>query len=316
VNALTACLLMPALVVIALLGGCSASPPESKAPYILVLGISQDGGIPQAGAFAHMGWTNAAHRRMVSCLGLIDPRTGSRWMFDATPDFREQLHALNTAAGVRTGPALDGVFLTHAHIGHYTGLMFLGHESMGARGVPVYAMTRMTSFLETSGPWSQLVKHQNIALRALTAGEPVRLADDVSVTPILVPHRQEFSEVVGFRVTGPQRSALFIPDIDSWEQWDEMGVRIEDELAKVDTAFVDGTFWANGEIPGRDMSGFPHPFITRTMDRLAPLPASERAKVRFIHLNHTNPAQRDGPERHEIERRGFRVAAEGERMGL
>ncbi len=302
------------------LAGCAAGDgtarPAEAEPFVIVLGIAQDGGIPQTGAFGHPAWKDPAQRRRVSCLGLVDPRTGSRWMFDATPDFREQLYTLHEAAGPREGPALDGVFLTHAHIGHYTGLMFLGHESMGARRVPVYAMPRMAGFLAANGPWSQLVKYRNIEVRALAAGGTVKLGADIAVTPIAVPHRQEFSEVVAFRIAGPRRAVLFIPDIDSWEEWDAMGVKIEDELAKVDIAYVDGTFWANGEIPGRDMSGFPHPFITRTMQRLAPLPAGERAKVRFIHLNHSNPAQREGPERREIEARGFRVAAENEREPL
>ena len=96
--------------------------------------------------------------------------------------------------------------------------------------------------------------------------------------------------MVGYRIDGPVRSALYLPDIDSWEEWDAMGVRLEEVLATVDVAFLDATFFADGEIPGRDMSGFPHPFIRTTMNRLAPLPATERAKVVFIHLNHTNPA--------------------------
>ena len=307
------------LINVLMLGGCATSAvsaPSDREPFIVVLGIAQDGGIPQAGAFGEPGWTDPAQRRKVACVGIVEPRTGSRWMIDATPDFRDQLYALNAAAGSRAGPALDGVFLTHAHIGHYTGLMFLGHESMGAREIPVHAMPRMKNFLETSGPWSQLVRLGNVSLKEMRAGEPVALGDGISVTPMFVPHRQEFSEVVGFRIAGPRRAVLYIPDIDAWEQWDAMGVRLEDELAKVDVAYVDGTFWANGEIPGRDMTGFPHPFITKTMDRLAPLPESERKKVRFIHLNHTNPAQRDGAERREIERRGFGVAEEGEHVGL
>ena len=110
---------------------------------------------------------------------------------------------------------------------------------------------------------------------------------------------------------------LFVPDIDSWDQWDAMGVRLEVELAKVDVAYLDGTFFANGEIPGRDMTGFPHPFITKTMERLGGLPEAERGKVRFIHLNHTNPALWEGSEaRREVERRGFRVADEEERVGM
>jgi pyrroloquinoline quinone biosynthesis protein B len=195
--------------------------------------------------------------------------------------------------------------------------MFLGHESMGASGVPVYAMPRMGAFLARNGPWSQLVAYENIELRVLAAGEAVPLNERLTVTPFLVPHRQEFSEVVGYRIDGPRRSALFIPDIDGWEEWDEAGTRVEDMLADVDVAFLDATFYADGEIPGRDMSGFPHPFITHSMERFGPLPAEVRGRVRFIHLNHTNPALRSGSEaRRAVEAAGFHVAEPLERHEL
>eukprot|EP00957_Ditylum_brightwellii_P156501 11911053-Ditylum_brightwellii.AAC.1 len=61
----------------------------------------------------------------------------------------------------------DGIFLTHAHIGHYTGLMYLGREALGAVDVPVYAMPRMRSFLKNNGPWSQLVSLGNINIQNL-----------------------------------------------------------------------------------------------------------------------------------------------------
>lgn len=301
------------------LAGCAPARLGAEAgalggPTLVVLGIAQDGGVPQTGDADAPGWTDPARRRRVVSLGVV--ADGRRWLFEATPDLPEQLAHLDRAAP-RTGAAvLDGVFLTHAHIGHYTGLMFLGHESLGARRVPVFAMPRMADFLRTNGPWSQLVRYENVEIRELADGVPVPLAEGLTVTPFVVPHRQEFSEVVGYRIDGPRRSVLFIPDIDSWREWDEAGTRLEDALATVDLAYLDATFYANGEIPGRDMSGFPHPFITTTMARLADLPASERAKVRFIHLNHTNPALWPGPAREAIEAAGMRVAAEGERVGL
>jgi pyrroloquinoline quinone biosynthesis protein B len=295
----------------------AAHPLESGKLFLVVLGIAQDGGAPQAGTKSHAGWENPAERRHATCLAIVDPDSGRRWMFEATPDFREQLHRLDRIAPVERVPGLDGIFLTHAHIGHYTGLMFLGHESMGAREVPIHAMPRMAEFLAGSGPWSQLVRKQNIRLLPLEGGAPVRIDRGILVTPFLVPHRQEYSEAVGYRIGGPTRRVLFIPDIDRWEDWDARGVKIEDEIARVDVAYLDGTFFASGEIPGRDMSTFPHPFITKSMERLASLPASERAKVRFIHLNHTNPAlRRESAARKEIEAKGFKVAEEGERVGL
>ena len=282
-------------------------------PATVVLGIAQDGGVPQAGSFEDPRWDRPHDRRMVVCLGIVDPASGRRWMIDATPDFREQLLALHRAAGGSGRPVVDGVLLTHAHMGHYTGLMFLGHESIGARGVPVWAMPRMGEFLTKNGPWSQLVARSNIDLRALEANRPVELAPGIRVTPIAVPHRQEFSETVAFRVEGPGHAVLWMPDIDSWRELDELGTRIEDLVASVDTAYLDGTFFANGEIPGRDMSGFPHPFIADSLARFAALPEKQRAKIRFIHLNHTNPAlDAASAASAAVRDAGMAVAVEGE----
>jgi pyrroloquinoline quinone biosynthesis protein B len=305
------------LTLIALALGAAGAGRSPADPFVVVLGIAQDAGVPQAGTKQSAGWEHPAERRHASCLAIVDRDSGRRWMVEATPDFREQLHRLDRVAPTSKAPGLDGIFLTHAHMGHYTGLMFLGKESIGSRNVPVHAMPRLAEFLTGNGPWSQLVRLGNILLVTMESGVAVPLDGRIRVTPFLVPHRQEFSEVVGFRIEGPMRSVLFIPDIDRWEDWDAQGTRIEDEIARVDVAYLDGTFFADGEIPGRDMSTFPHPFITKSMARFATLPAHERAKVRFIHLNHTNPAlKRGSAARRAIESAGFRVAEEGERVEL
>ena len=315
---LTSTLLTSTLLAVAPIQAVDGAEPtttEEPSFRLVVLGVGQDAGVPQAGSTDHPGWDDASLRRFATSLAVFDGE-GRRWLFEATPDFKYQLAALDRIAPRPPGsatPVLAGVFLTHAHIGHYTGLMMLGHESMGAQRVPVHAMPRMAEFLRTNGPWSQLVRYENIVLHEMAADRAVVLDGGLTVTPFLVPHRQEFSEVVGYRITGPAKTVLFIPDIDRWEDWDQDLATV---LAGVDVAYVDATFYANGEIPGRDMSGFPHPFITTTMDRLQHLDADERAKVRFIHLNHTNPALYEGPERAEILRRGFRVAEEGELLDL
>jgi pyrroloquinoline quinone biosynthesis protein B len=293
-------------------GRCEAWAQEG--PHVIVLGIAQDGGVPQAGTKPESANVT---RRHVASLAIVDPRQSKRWLIDCTPDFPEQLLALDRIAQVTGRPGLAGVFLTHAHMGHYTGLMFLGHEVMGARGVPVFATAALCEFLATNGPWSQLVRYENIVLNTLVPGEPVALGPQLEITPFAVPHRQEYSDVVGYRIDGPERSVLFIPDIDSWWEWDANGTRIEDAIRDVAVAYLDGTFYANGEIPGRDMSTFPHPFITTSMERFASLPPAQRAKVRFIHLNHTNPALVDSSAaRAAIEKNGFRVAEELERVDL
>ncbi|NND61391.1 MAG: pyrroloquinoline quinone biosynthesis protein PqqB [Gammaproteobacteria bacterium] len=309
-----------------LLGWCLAlaacttnlASPIQPGPYLVVLGVAQDGGVPQAGNRNDPAWQDESQRRLVVSLALVDPVNNKRFLFEATPDIREQLHLLDTIAPTtRPAPALGGIFLTHAHMGHYLGLAHLGHEVMGASAIPVHVMPRFAEYLRNNGPWDQLVRYENIDLQVLTANTAVQLSDSLSVTPIPVPHRQEYSEVVAFRIDGPGRSALFLPDIDSWHEWDATGIRIEAVLATVDIAFLDATFFANGEIPGRDMSGFPHPFVTTTMQRLANLPASERSKVHFIHFNHTNPVLRPGSAAYaEVLKAGFRVAQRGDRYDL
>ena len=285
-------------------------------PWLVVLGVAQDGGAPQAGCDSQC-CTGTVTRRHVASLGIVDPATSERWIIDATPDFAHQLHTLDQVApgapGV-AGPALAGILLTHAHIGHYAGLVHLGHEVIGARGVPVWAMPRMREFLSSNGPWDQLVSFGNISLEPLAAGKPIRLNQRLVVTPILVPHRDEYSETVGFRIDGPGRSALYLPDIDKWDRWD---LSIEDLLAEVDVAWLDGTFHADGELSGRSMAEIGHPFIVESMRRFSSLSRSDREKVHFIHLNHTNPALRpDSEATAAIRRAGFHVAREGDRFVL
>lgn len=283
-----------------------------------VLGVAQDGGKPQIGNPDDPAWSNPALRRHATSLAIVDRRQEwpRRWLFEATPDVKDQFHVLDQIAPSPSVP-LNGIFLTHAHIGHYAGLMLFGHESMGAQSIPVYVMPRMAGFLRDNGPWSQLVAYNNIVITELHETQAVELAQGITVTPLLVPHRQEFSEVVGYKIRGAANTVLFIPDIDSWEEWDALGVRIEDRIADVDIAYLDATFFANGEIPGRDMTGFPHPFVSHSMARFAALPADEKAKVRFIHMNHTNPLlDPDAQERTLVEDNGFGIAEEGDAVCL
>lgn len=280
-------------------------------PFLTVLGVAQDAGFPQAAcikACCAQAWNDQSARRMVSCLGLVDPEMNKSWLFDATPDFKDQLQILEKQA------PLAGIFLTHAHIGHYTGLMHLGREVMGAKEVPVYAMPLMTEYLSNNGPWSQLVELKNIVFQDLENEKISPLNSRLQITPIRVPHRDEFSETVGFHIQGPKKSAIFIPDIDKWELWDKDIINI---IETVDYAFLDGTFFQNGEIPGRDMSEIPHPFIEESINLFKQLSVEDRNKVYFIHFNHTNPVlQADSEAKREIERGGFHIATEGANFEL
>jgi pyrroloquinoline quinone biosynthesis protein B len=286
---------------------------EKQSQYITVLGIAQDGGYPQAGCTAEhcqRHWRGEERKRQVVSLGLTDQASGQNWLFEATPDFTAQLQQLQQASGSSN---LSGIFLTHAHMGHYAGLLQLGREAMGAQGMPVYVMPKMKAFLETNAPWSQLVSLGNIKLILMEADIPIQLATDLRVTPLKVPHRDEFSETVGFRIETAEKSLLFIPDIDKWPLWDR---DIRSEVARVDVALLDATFYEDGELPNRNMSEIPHPFVSETISLFSSLSASEKRKVKFIHFNHTNPLIFEGPERNQVKNLGFGVATEGERIEL
>lgn len=297
------------------LSAATGAAAGDDGPYLYILGVAQDAGYPQTGCYqphCMPGWRDRNLRRNAVSLGLIDPAGQRKYMFDATPGFPEQLYTLETKA-----PSAEfemaGIFLTHAHIGHYTGLMFLGHEAMGADHVPVYAMPRMQRYLEENGPWSQLVDYGNIELKPLNDGVPLALGS-ITVTPFLVPHRDEFSETVGYRIAGPEKTAVFIPDINKWSEWQ---TDLPELVKSVDYALLDATFFADGELPGRDMSKIPHPFVVETMTLLEPLPAGQRGKVWFIHLNHTNPLLEPDSDASKLVRsKGFHIASEGVRLDL
>ncbi len=295
----------------------TAEDSASAEPYLMVLGITQDAGYPQAGCrkpCCARAWADPQKRRHAICLAIVDPTSDERWLLECTPDFREQLQQLDSIAPPKSELGIDGILLTHAHIGHYVGLMHLGREVMSTDRVPVYAMPRLKRFLENNGPWSQLVAAENISIRELADGRTMRLNERISVTPLLVPHRDEYSETVGFHVRGPNRSAVFLPDIEKWDRWK---MKIEDVLSEVDVAYLDGTFYGDGELPGRDMSEIPHPFIAESIKRFASLPKAERNKVRFLHFNHTNPVlDSQSREAESVRTAGYHLAAEGERFKL
>ncbi len=292
----------------------SADPSSASItdqPYLVVLGIAQDAGFPQIACQKDCCkdvWNNPKLRKMVSCLGLVDPISNERWIFDATPDFKEQVDVLNQISKVNRAELPTGIFLTHAHIGHYTGLVNLGREAYGAKNLPVYAMPKMSKYLTDNGPWSQLVTLENIELRSLASQKSIRLNERIKVTPFLVPHRDEYSETVGYNIEGPEKSAIFIPDINKWVDWDK---DINQEIEENDIALLDGSFYKNGEIPNRDMSQIPHPFIEESMSQFESLNEKDKSKVFFIHFNHTNPVlQKGSTAQKEVKEAGYSIAQE------
>ena len=285
---------------------------ESKStPYVVVLGIAQDGGAPHAACTKECcsnKWGNPQLHKQVSSIGIVDPQSNEVWLIDATPNFAEQLHLLTN----NNKRALKGIFITHAHIGHYTGLIHLGREVMGAKSTVVNVMPKMESFLRNNGPWSQLVDLKNISLSGLSNNKKVQLNSRLSIIPFKVPHRDEFSETVGFRIEGPSNSLVFIPDIDKWSKWQ---TDIVDIVENSDYSLLDGTFYDINELPGRDMSEIPHPFIVETMKLFKQ--SDKKDSIYFIHLNHTNPAlNKDSLEHKKVIFNGFNISEYGQILKL
>lgn len=301
----------------------AANPQTSPGPRVVVLGTAQDGGIPHAGcthSLCEAARKDRSLARHVASLAIHLPKSGYMYLVDATPDLPEQIEEIHEFRRYPEGRVdrapMDGVLLTHAHIGHYLGLAHLGFESLNTNGIPVYASPRMAAFLRGSGPWSQLVRLGNITLRELEPGKPVELEEGVSVEPIQVPHRDEYSDTMGFFIRGPRRTLLYVPDTDSWRTWSRPLRQVIEEK-RVDIALLDGTFYSPDELPDRDVTKIKHPLITESMDLLEPLVTAGKLWVHFTHLNHSNPAlDHDGPARKTIEGRGFRVLEEGEEFGL
>jgi len=136
-----------------------------------ILGIAQDAGVPQVGCYCST--CSSARRdqylkRHAVSLALMEPGQGRWHLFEATPDLPTQLHMMKEAypnLGI-----MDSIFLTHAHIGHYAGLMYLGREAMSTQGIKVHAGEGMTKLLTAGPPWQQLVALGNIALHSLVSG--------------------------------------------------------------------------------------------------------------------------------------------------
>lgn len=284
---------------------------------LYILGNVQDAGSPHIGCKKNCCknlFEKHDYSRMVVSLGLIDFENKKKYLFEATPNLPEQLNTLSKLSNNDSTAIPNGIFLTHAHIGHYAGLMYLGKEGMNSQATSIYVMPRIANFLTNNGPWSQLVQTKNISLTQLKSDSIISLSSNINIIPFLVPHRDEFSETVGYKIIGKNKSALFIPDINKWAIWQKNIIK---EISKVDFAFIDGTFYDEKEINNRNMNEIPHPFVTESMILFKNLPIKEKHKVYFIHFNHTNPLlNKESEAYNKVINNGFNIAKTGEEFKL
>lgn len=281
---------------------------------VYVLGVAQDGGYPHAGCTRQCcaaAWKDPVKRRFVTSLAVVSGN--SWWLIEATPDIKEQLQYFHELTGGKNSYLPAGIFITHAHIGHYAGLMQLGREVMSTKEMPVYVLPKMKKYLETNGPWSQLVSLHNITIEKMEQDTSVWNMEtpdsSFRVGAFTVPHRDEYSETAGYKFSVGKKKYLFIPDIDKWSKWKR---DIRKAVADVDVALLDGTFFRDGELPGRNMAEVPHPFVQETIALFKDREAGKH--LYFIHLNHTNPLLWDAGKVKEVEKQGFHIAHQGDKL--
>ena len=287
---------------------------NNHSPFIYVLGNVQDAGLPHIGCDEKIciNAFNEKKHYYVTSLALVDTEKQEYSLFDVTPNISDQLRIIeNDLFNQFILP--KNIFITHAHIGHYAGLMYFGREALGSRGIKVNVLPRMYDFISMNAPWSQLVNLKNIALNKINFRDNIEINPNLSVIPIQVPHRDEFSETSAFLIVGPNKTALFLPDIDKWSKW---SINIVEMLSNVDYAFIDATFYTNNEI-NRDINEIPHPLVIETMDLLSDLTDYQRDKVYFIHMNHTNQMLDPNSDiSKNVLKKGFNIARSGQKFHL
>ena len=287
---------------------------HAQSEYIYILGNTQDAGLPHIGCQHKFCQDNfdKYDQYFVTSIAVVDSDLRKYIMFEATPDITYQLNNLNNSI-FQEFLLPESLYITHAHIGHYTGLMYFGREALGSKNLLVKVLPKMSEFLKSNGPWNQLVNINNIEIQKLNFGESNNELTNISVTPIKVPHRDEYSETAGYVIQGKNKKALFLPDIDKWENWDKNLVHLTEEF---DYLLLDATFYDSKEI-NRDINEIPHPLVTETMSLLDNLSSELKVKVYFIHMNHTNLMLDPESEFSKlVESKGFNIARLGQKLNL
>ena len=297
----------------------------------VILGNMQDAGLPHAGCTCGRctaAFQNPAREGYAACLAIVDTRGKKRnteghgrgtefhgdkarvYLVDATPDIKFQLNLLAGVLGEhpqRTNRMRqpDAIFLTHAHMGHIGGLPQLSKEAMFVNGLPLYA-TPLCGLIQQTKLWSPLVAE--LDFRPMPSGAAVTLGEGLVVTAVPVPHRDEWGVgTVAYRIQGPNQSLLYLPDIDSWDEWPEA----EATLSSVDVALVDASFYSRDELGGR--APVAHPLVTDTISRFAHL----ADRLVLTHLNHTNVVlDEGGGAETAVHQAGFRIAQIGDQFIL
>ena len=284
---------------------------------ILTLGTVQDGGFPHIGCnreCCNRARLNPIHSRLVSSISILDSINSYAWIIDVSPDIAKQISILMEYNPNLNYPYLSGIFLTHAHIGHYMGLLYFGLEALNLKNIPVYVLPRMKEFLYQNSMFYQMIENKNIIIKELKNNSKIQLNEILELQPFFVPHRNELSETVGYKIIGENNSVIYLPDIDSWSDWD---VSLIDIIKDNDIVIIDGTFFSKDEIVGRNINKIPHPTIMQSMNLTNQISLKDKNKIFFTHLNHTNKVlNSESQEYKKVITSGYNILEDGKIFNL
>ena len=244
---------------------------------ILILGTMQDAGIPQLDCLCvNCKRIRIIGKKFVSCIAVIGDRKAV--IIDATPDLPSQFNFLKEYLKDKIG--INGLLITHLHIGHYIGLPFFGRESANTKKFPIYLTKENFEFLQRNKPFSYLFERNELQQLIFNDGEEILLDNSTKIKPFSVPHRNEDGNTVGLEIINRinNKKAIYISDIDY------LSDEVVKQLLSADKVLLDGTFFTKSEIMRQQ--DVPHPPISETIDRFG---QQTEKKFYFIHLNHSNP---------------------------
>ena len=249
----------------------------------VILGIAQDGGVPHPGCYCNTCRYYWGNQIVLSPSSLAIIEEKRLHLIDVTRNLDRQLREV----GNRN---ITDIWLTHGHIGHIDGIGLFGKEVMNEKNIKLHASESMIELILNTPKWNKLVEEKTLIPTQFKSNEAIQVSENLQITPIQVPHRDELTDTHAFVIKGPEKSLLYIPDHDSWEETlymvkqksvDEWFVSLG-----IDIVLMDGTFWSKNELSRQ--SDVPHPPIEDSLERLNDLNRKD-LEVFFIHLNHTNP---------------------------
>jgi pyrroloquinoline quinone biosynthesis protein B len=294
----------------------------------IVLGSAAGGGYPQWNCYCpvcRLAWAGDRRVTFRTQASLAVSGNGADWvLINASPDLSQQLRqtqALHPRAGAGAGTRgspIKAVVLTGAEIDQVAGLLSLRERAPFA----IHA-TAATHAALADNPVFGVLAPGLVTRHAVAPGETVKLPGGLDAQLFTVPGKaplylegenpdtaSETAANVGIACSAGGASLVYVPGAAA------VTPAMAQRMARAEVVFFDGTLYRDdemimsgtGEKTGRRMGHMP---IAGEDGSLAAL-AGLTARRIYVHINNTNPVLVEGsPERQQVEREGWEIAADG-----